>query len=765
MRQLLSALICGCFLLITACSSLPASGPAKTLPGRDSLIQFMREHRAMTVVYGTANLDSGVYPQALAPWIGDRGFYSFTLLADTLATDSLLQQEPHLLIGTPESNLWMKKWAGSLPVAAVDEGFVFDGKTFDRPEQILTLSYLPSPANPEVPFSLATAGEDSTLLNWLNRPTEGLFSNPLFSRWGYQLFEGDKRLLLGMFDEAWQPGGTPHWDFTRDDPPQHEQTHFRIFQQGVAAGVVKGWINPYESAIADLPIWLGDSFPPLAPIELYMYPTGEKMGLSRNVQRAAYVAGKGAFLLAHPHYLQQQLYPHQLMFPFVRQLLGEGDLKVWETGLSVYHTPMWQREGWPYWAGQLAKAGSRLSLRELLDDDTFTEQTISPYVLGAFSGALVDFWDKKLGREDLVAQYQETGLDEKALEAMEPQWQAYLDSLAGKSAVRAWAQAPASYYRGMTLAHEGYSIYNGYGSDSARIATEKLQDLNVNSIAIVPYSGSRRTSSPGAFNIWQGAGSENDAAVTGSFIHAKTLGMQTLLKPQIYFPGAWPGEVKMENEEDWEQWFQYYRQWITHYAMLASLHEMDALCVGVEFVHTTQTHPEKWSELIRDLRKLYAGPITYAANWGIEAEKLAFGSELDFIGVNCYYPLSKKEAASQDDLREGFEKIKTRLKAISEQHNRPVVLTEVGFRCVTRAWYNPHAEREGRSFDTKAQDMGYEAVLEGVYEEDWCKGMFWWKWPTYMSYAERNPTSFTPCKRNAAHTLEDWYGRIEALNP
>jgi hypothetical protein len=234
------------------------------------------------------------------------------------------------------------------------------------------------------------------------------------------------------------------------------------------------------------------------------------------------------------------------------------------------------------------------------------------------------------------------------------------------------------------------------------------------------------------------------------------------MKPQIWFRGGWPGEVEMGSIADWQQFFGYYRAWIAHYALLAAMHEMDAFCVGVEFAQATLQYPEGWRRLIRDLRQIYPGPITYAANWGEEAANLDFAAELDFIGIDCYYPLSQATKANKAALTWGFAHIKQKLARIAANHQRPIVLTEVGFRCVSHPWVNPHADPEGRPYNPEAQRLAYEVVLAGLADAGWCRGMFWWKWPSYMSYAARHKRSFTPCHRPAMQVLAKEYARLAA---
>ncbi len=744
---------------LPACQTSQAGQSTPERIDRDSLVQFFRQQGEMLVIYAT---QEGKGP-AYANWLSGLSFgrYSIKAVADTAVDPLELAQKPHFLMGSFQHHALMREWADALPFEVKGEVLHFATRKLDQVDQILQCSFLPSPVAEGVPMGILTAYSDTVLLNLLQNQERQGWEGPIWSQWGYQVFDDHQRIMMGMFDENWRPGGKPHWDFSAQPVPDYESEYLRVYQQQSRLSVAELRVIALqvETRIANLRKWLGDSLAPFAPVNYRLYPSAERMGLMRNRQVHAYAEKqrRETHRIFNDHYRDLGLIPHQDLLPFIRQALPTPNLPILEEGLAVYFTPQWQREGFRYWAGRLAAGQAHLSLEHLMEEGSY--QTRSPLIKEAMAGALVDFLQETWGKERFLARYASWQPSSADYQELAPKWKGYLQKLAAEHPLKAWKGKSLNYYAGMTLAHEGYRIYNGYGSDSARHALSKLSSLHVNSIALVPYTGTRNRSKPSPFRVSQGAGGENDAAVIASFRHAKDLNMQVLMKPQIWFPGSWPGGVEMSNEADWKLWFQNYHEWIAHYALLSAIHEVDVFCAGVEFAKATLSHPQAWSDMIKNLRQIYPGPVTYAANWGNEAEKLAFGHELDFIGVNCYYPLSDKEEASKAELTAGFARIKRKLEAIHQRHRVPIVLTEVGFRCVEGAWRNPHAETEGRSFDEQAQKLGYEVVFEGLADADWCHGMFWWKWPSYLGYAQRNLTSFTPCHRPAMAVIEKWYGR------
>ncbi|MEM6771831.1 MAG: hypothetical protein AAF597_14705, partial [Bacteroidota bacterium] len=163
--------------------------------------------------------------------------------------------------------------------------------------------------------------------------------------------------------------------------------------------------------------------------------------------------------------------------------------------------------------------------------------------------------------------------------------------------------APTRVLAGMTFAHEGYRVHNGYGGEKIKPSLDSLGELSVNALAVVPYTFMRNPNKPTSLFIPSDAGSENDWATICSARAARQRDWFVLLKPQIWVGGGhWPGSVDFATEEEWATFFDNYTYWILHYALLAERENIDALCLGTELVRTTLTHPERWREIITQVR-------------------------------------------------------------------------------------------------------------------------------------------------------------------
>jgi len=318
------------------------------------------------------------------------------------------------------------------------------------------------------------------------------------------------------------------------------------------------------------------------------------------------------------------------------------------------------------------------------------------------------------------------------------------------------------YLNGFNFAHEGYRMYNGYGSNLAKQSLDRLKYIGTNAIAIVPYSYMRNDKKATPIPIVTRSGTETDEGLIVSQRHAQELGMYSLLKPQIWLGKSWPGSIEMQSDEAWDDFFGYYKKWIIHFAILAELFEFDAFCIGVEFAKASLAKPDKWRSLIKDIRSIYSGPITYAANWGEEFENLSFWNDLDFIGLNCYYPLSSKELTTKAQMEKEMAKTAKMVSQIAQKYQKEVWLTEAGFRSIEACWRNPHAQPDNQDFNEVDQALCYEVLTESIAKStDVVTGVFFWKWPSMLNERKKENKGFSPYDKKAEYVIDDFFKKAK----
>ena len=266
----------------------------------------------------------------------------------------------------------------------------------------------------------------------------------------------------------------------------------------------------------------------------------------------------------------------------------------------------------------------------------------------------------------------------------------------------------------------------------------------------------------------RGLWGESDAGLIYTARLARQHGIHTLLKPHIWVRGhsAWPGDINMTSPAAWDAWFASYSLFILHYAALAEAAHCDGLCIGTELLHATEpAHEKAWRGLIRQVRRAYHGPITYAANWSGEYQQIRFWDVLDYVGIQAYFPLSSAASPPLDTLLRGWQPHLRALAAWQRKVRKPVVFTEIGYKttpdAAARPWEWPERLGVFEAPDEATQARCYEAMFRACWGLSWLKGMFIWKWYPGLTAdgPARRHADFTPQHKPAEAVLARWYAQ------
>lgn len=299
-----------------------------------------------------------------------------------------------------------------------------------------------------------------------------------------------------------------------------------------------------------------------------------------------------------------------------------------------------------------------------------------------------------------------------------------------------------------------------------------LHDLGVTHLTLTPFGWQSAVDEPGLrMDTTDGWYSESNAGIRAFARQAEALGMGIILKPHIWVGGYDEGqdrsEIGFETEAQWREWETQYRQFLMHYARLAAEVEADVLVLGTELRRAATARPEFWRNLAEEVRTVYDGRLTYAANWHEEYEAIAFWDALDYVGVQGYFPLSEEEAPSLEALRAGWRSHQQALKEVHDRTGQPVLFTEVGYRNASSAaeapWRWPERDASSASVDSALQARCYRAFFSTVGRAPWLAGAIIWKW--HPEPEREHPNGFSPQGKPAEQVLRRWFTGRSATSP
>lgn len=289
--------------------------------------------------------------------------------------------------------------------------------------------------------------------------------------------------------------------------------------------------------------------------------------------------------------------------------------------------------------------------------------------------------------------------------------------------------------------------------------------VNANYAAVMPFGFIRDLENPNViFNTERQWFGETRAGGKQYIEMLRKNGIKIMVKPQIWvWRGEFTGDISMKNEEDWKMLEKTYTEFALTYAKLAEETRAEIYCIGTELEEFVKNRPEYWKSLISEVRKIYKGKLTYAANWD-EYPRTPFWEALDYVGVDAYFPLSEEQYPSQEQIRKGWQRWKTKLLEVSKNNERPILFTEFGYRSMDYTAKKPWmVDRNQMDVNLDAQADALKALFDEFWDEDWFVGGFVWKWFIHhSSVGGTEDNRFTPQNKPAEDVIRNHYGRLNS---
>ena len=315
------------------------------------------------------------------------------------------------------------------------------------------------------------------------------------------------------------------------------------------------------------------------------------------------------------------------------------------------------------------------------------------------------------------------------------------------------ATARADWQRGVDFATYAASTYGTAASDASLARAASSGNDSV-SIVITQYMDNATSNS-----VRANGATPTDASILHAMASARALGLEVTLKPQVdLITGAWRGVIA---PTDPSAWFTSYESMIDHYADLARQGGATMLVMGTEFkTMSGSAHTSRWQQIIAGIRQRFSGVLTYAANWN-EYQQVKFWGDLDFIGVDAYYPLSELPAPTVSQLLSAWTSrgYVSALQAASRQYGKQVLFTEIGYRSIIGAAITPNIWNSQALYSMDEESNAYEAAFQTFNGKPWFAGMYWWSWPATLPANGWN-SDYTPTYKPAEDVMKTWNLRL-----
>ena len=286
-----------------------------------------------------------------------------------------------------------------------------------------------------------------------------------------------------------------------------------------------------------------------------------------------------------------------------------------------------------------------------------------------------------------------------------------------------------------------------------------IKNVGATWVSLMPYGFVRKAehlvhyNSPGQ---WFG---ETNIGLTETVKLCKQEGLSVMVKPQIWlrhgeYTGTYlpPDTLMTAFESSFEDF-------VLNYARIAQEVEADMYCIGTEWQDFINYDPEFWQQLIIKVKKVYSGPLTYAANWD-EYKSTPFWDKMDYIGVNAYFPLSDKDHPSLEDLQMLWQPWLGEMESLARAKGMPILFTEYGYRSTIKNASKPWESYTKPEISLANQKTAYHALYQEFWHQPWFAGGFVWKW--FHNHEVRGGAAdidFTPQNKPTEKVIRDFYSK------
>ncbi len=322
--------------------------------------------------------------------------------------------------------------------------------------------------------------------------------------------------------------------------------------------------------------------------------------------------------------------------------------------------------------------------------------------------------------------------------------------------------------------HRGMSVFWSYDSNEEYWkSTKDIIKDNIEWSTVIPFidQENEEVSKIGR-KIIPGVWSRRDSSVIRQIRRLQERNIRVHLKPHVWLVDGWRSNIRL-SKEDWDIWFENYKAIMIQYARIAEATDVLLFCIGTELRTVVKNKPEAWFVLIKEVKQVYSGKLTYALNWDDPIESIPFWNELDYIGIQAYFPLTTHKEPSVDEIKLGWNTHIEKMKMASQAYKKPILFTEVGYRSDVSATIKPWEWGSAIGILTEkksdqTQQFAYEAMFQKLWNESWFAGCYIWQWHTgTTSKSVKNSVDFTPRFKPAENTITKWYGQegTTTINP
>ncbi|MBN4077007.1 hypothetical protein JYT48_01905 [Mariprofundus ferrooxydans] len=290
----------------------------------------------------------------------------------------------------------------------------------------------------------------------------------------------------------------------------------------------------------------------------------------------------------------------------------------------------------------------------------------------------------------------------------------------------------------------------GWNEPQARRSMQRMASLGSNAIVLIAFL---EQDSASAVEV-----NYSNAVTFGqlqkAIEYAHDLDLKIILKPQMLVRNSWASAISHESQQGWNQWFESYQQHIVRFARFAAQNKVQAFVIGTELSKASGF--VDWPGLIRQVRSVFPGQITYAAHNIDGLRAFPFWNELDAVSVTLYPSLGR--SGQYDEMQALVHYTVAQLESVAKQFDLPLWVLEIGMPSAAGAslkpweWQSLKHARVDLQLQRDAIDIWLRAL-----DQPWVDGVFIWAWYSDAASGGRHNADYTPQNKPAERVIQRYW--------
>lgn len=320
--------------------------------------------------------------------------------------------------------------------------------------------------------------------------------------------------------------------------------------------------------------------------------------------------------------------------------------------------------------------------------------------------------------------------------------------------------------RGLTIGpiENAYHAGVGYGSRAYLRTLFEAKAQGANFVALTPFGRVGDLKGLGVDPSFEAPFAQNKRDVALAIRQAHALGLSVMLVPHLWVESReWRAKIDPGSDEGWARWEQSYGRYVLEWAEVAEQTGVELFSLGVELRSwVTTTRAPSFIRLAERVRQRYHGLLTYSGNWDDVADTCIW-SAVDVVGINAFFPLTDHDDATDEELRQGGERVQELVRELGQDTGKPVMFTEMGYTTRPNPAKDPWEWPEDLGdvvIDQRAQAAAYRGLLgPAASAERHFAGFFVWRVYADPDDVSQEPEfGFSPRGKQAELVLREIFG-------